>query len=160
MCLPHISVLRCPTSPSRCVLPRPGLGTALGCKHAKNLSPSGWERDQPPIAKPQGELMPGSALTEQQMDSTSACSHGQAAGTPHLPFPAPHCTRTSHQDLQPQLCSLEYGISLLSCAGGHHDSSLTGSLSQSLDSGSGVPVKVDLSSSCKCPVPRQDAQHQ
>lgn len=156
MCLPHISVLRCPTSPSRCVLPKPGLGTALGCKHAKNLSPSGWERHQPPIAKPQGEPMPGSALAPQP----AATARQQELPTSRSQLPVPHCTRTSHQDLQPQLCSLEYGISLLSCAGGHHDSSLTGSLSQSLDSGSGVPVKVDLSSSCKCPVPKQDAQHQ
>lgn len=44
--------------------------------------------------------MPRSVLTAQQTDGTSACSHDQTVGTPHLPLPAN--SATLHKNFLPR----------------------------------------------------------
>lgn len=71
------------------------------------------------------------------------------------------CTGTSHQDLQPQPCSLECDIS---CSDGQGDTTLTdsASLPPSLDAGSGVPAQLLLQIPCSqgaCPASMGKTEH-
>lgn len=100
MCLPHISVLRCPTSPSRCIPPRLGSATALGCAHAKVLSPFGWEKNQVNHRTRRCQDQP-SQHSRPTAPQPAATTRQWELPTFHSQLTVPCCTRTSHQDLQP-----------------------------------------------------------